>query len=105
MDGARRCRAHLVGVDGRGAVSPRLCPAFKARRFIVRSSHRATSARERQCTATHTGDRFFQTPVESLARALGTHGAWITEYLPESRRLRALAFWLRGEWIQGFEHP
>jgi PAS domain S-box-containing protein len=55
-------------------------------------------------TATHTGDRFFQTLVESLARALGTHGAWVTEYLPESRRLRALAFWLGGEWIQEFEH-
>jgi PAS domain S-box-containing protein len=56
-------------------------------------------------TATHTGDRFFQTLVESLARALGTHGAWVTEYLPESRRLRALAFWLGGAWIQNFEHP
>jgi PAS domain S-box-containing protein len=54
-------------------------------------------------TATHTGDRFFQTLVESLARALGTHGAWVTEYLPESRRLRALAFWIGGEWMQGFE--
>jgi PAS domain S-box-containing protein len=55
-------------------------------------------------TATHTGDRFFQTLVESLARVLGTHGAWVTEYLPESRRLRALAFWLGGEWVRGFEH-
>jgi PAS domain S-box-containing protein len=55
-------------------------------------------------TATHTGDRFFQTLVESLARALGTHGAWVTEYLPEARRLRALAFWLGGAWIRDFEH-
>jgi PAS domain S-box-containing protein len=55
-------------------------------------------------TATHTGDRFFRTLVESLARVLGTHGAWVTEYLPESRRLRALAFWLGGEWIEDFEH-
>jgi PAS domain S-box-containing protein len=56
-------------------------------------------------TATHTGGRFFETLVESLARTLGTHGAWVTEYLPEVRRLRALAFWLAGEWIQDFEHP
>ena len=42
--------------------------------------------------------------VESLARVLRTHGAWVTEYLPESRRLRALAFWLGGEWIRDFEH-
>jgi PAS domain S-box-containing protein len=55
-------------------------------------------------TATHTGDRFFRALVESLARVLGTHGAWITEYLPEARRLRALAFWLGGEWIEDFEH-
>jgi PAS domain S-box-containing protein len=55
-------------------------------------------------TATHTGDRFFETLVESLARALGTHGAWITEYFPESRRMRALAFWLGGEWIWDFEY-
>jgi len=55
-------------------------------------------------TATHTGDRFFQTLVESLARVLGTHGAWVTEYLPESRRLRALAFWLGGEWVPNFEY-
>jgi PAS domain S-box-containing protein len=55
-------------------------------------------------TATHTGDRFFQTLVENLARVLRTHGAWVTEYLPDSRRLRALAFWLGGEWIRDFEH-
>jgi GAF domain-containing protein len=55
-------------------------------------------------TATATGARFFATLVESLARVLNTHGAWVTEYLPESRRLRALAFWLGGEWIEGFEH-
>jgi PAS domain S-box-containing protein len=54
-------------------------------------------------TATHTGARFFETLVESLARVLNTHGAWITEYLPEQRRLRALAFWLAGEWLTGYE--
>jgi len=55
-------------------------------------------------TATHTGERFFQALVESLAHALGTHGAWVTEYLPESRRLRTLAFWLGGEWVPNFEY-
>jgi PAS domain S-box-containing protein len=54
-------------------------------------------------TATHTGAQFFATLVESLARVLNTHGAWVTEYLPEARRLRALAFWLGGEWIEGYE--
>jgi PAS domain S-box-containing protein len=55
-------------------------------------------------TATHTGSDFFATLVENLARVMNTHGAWVTEYLPESRRLRALAFWLGGEWVRDFEH-
>jgi PAS domain S-box-containing protein len=50
-------------------------------------------------TATETGERFFQVLVESLAKALGTLGAWVTEYLPEERRLHALAFWLNGKFI------
>ena len=54
-------------------------------------------------TATETGDRFFAALVENLATALNTHGAWVTEYLAESRRLRALAFWLGGTWVPGYE--
>jgi hypothetical protein len=34
---------------------------------------------------------------------LGTHGAWVTEYLPEVERLRALAFMLGDQWIEDFE--
>jgi hypothetical protein len=45
-------------------------------------------------TATTTGERFFEALVENLARALSTKHAWITEYIPELRRLRALAFWV-----------
>jgi PAS domain S-box-containing protein len=55
-------------------------------------------------TATETGARFFATLVESLARVLNTHGAWVTEYVPETRRLRALAFWLGGTLVDDFEH-
>ncbi len=47
-------------------------------------------------TATATGERFFEELVVSLSRALNTHGAWVTEYLPASRQLRALAFWIGG---------
>jgi hypothetical protein len=54
-------------------------------------------------TSTETGERFFQALVQNLAKALKTHGAWVTEYLPESRRLRALAFWMGGQWVQGYE--
>jgi PAS domain S-box-containing protein len=55
-------------------------------------------------TATETGERFFASLVENLAKALGTHGAWVTEYLVEPRRLRALAFWLGGQWVRDYEH-
>ena len=55
-------------------------------------------------TASETGERFFMALVENLARALGTHAAWVTEYLPQTRRLRALAFRLGDEWVQGYEH-
>lgn len=54
-------------------------------------------------TATETGERFFAALVENLAKALNTHGAWVTEYLPGTRRLRALAFWLDGQLIEDWE--
>src|SRR5262245_40373093 len=55
-------------------------------------------------TAGETGDRFFMALVENLARALGTHGAWVTEYHAPSRSLRALAFRLGNEWVEHYEH-
>jgi PAS domain S-box-containing protein len=54
-------------------------------------------------TANETGERFFAALVENLAKALKTHGAWVTEYIRECRRLRALAFWMDGQWIQNYE--
>src|SRR5206468_2375529 len=56
-----------------------------------------------QGTASETGERFFMALVENLARALGTRGAWVAEIMPAQRRLRALAFWLGGEWVQNYE--
>jgi PAS domain S-box-containing protein len=54
-------------------------------------------------TATETGEQFFKALVKNLASALNTHGAWVTEYFPESRRLRALAFWMGDQWLEGWE--
>src|SRR5512143_5319 len=56
-------------------------------------------------TAKETGERFFQALVENLAKALGTPFAWVTEYLEEKRRLRALAFWMEGQWVPDYETP
>ncbi|MBX3331536.1 MAG: sigma 54-interacting transcriptional regulator [Nitrospira sp.] len=54
-------------------------------------------------TATETGQQFFAALVQNLTKALGTHGAWVTEYFPEKRRLRALAFWMDGQWVTNYE--
>jgi hypothetical protein len=51
-------------------------------------------------TASETGVRFFEVLVENLAKALGTRGAWVTEYDPRARRLSALAFWWAGEFLE-----
>jgi PAS domain S-box-containing protein len=54
-------------------------------------------------TGAGAGEGLFKALAQNLARALQAHGAWVTEYLPESRRLRALAFFINGEWIEGHE--
>jgi PAS domain S-box-containing protein len=54
-------------------------------------------------TATVTGERFFEALVENLAKALHTHAAWVTEYFPDSRRLKALAFYLEGTFLKNWE--
>lgn len=56
-------------------------------------------------TATATGAPFFAALVENLANALHTHSAWVTEFIEETRMLRALAFWADGEMIEGLELP
>jgi GAF domain-containing protein len=42
--------------------------------------------------------------VRNLAQALGTAGAWVTEYLPDQNRLRALSFWWSGAYVEGYEY-
>lgn len=54
-------------------------------------------------TASRTGHDFFRALVENLAKALHTQGAWVTEFLEDCRRLRALAFWMEGEWVADYE--
>jgi len=53
-------------------------------------------------TASATGVDFFRLLVQTLGEVLGTHGAWITEYLPNDRALRGLAFWLNGGWVPNY---
>ena len=55
-------------------------------------------------TATETGDRFFDALVINLAAALNTYGAWVTEYLPQTHQLRAIALFMGGELTHGFTY-
>ena len=55
-------------------------------------------------TASETGERFFAALVENLAKALNTHGAWVTEYTEECRRLRMLAFWVGDQFVKAYEY-
>jgi len=55
-------------------------------------------------TASSTGERFFAELVKNLALALGTRGAWVTEFDRSSNRLRALSFWMNGSYIEGYEY-
>jgi formate hydrogenlyase transcriptional activator len=55
-------------------------------------------------TAAETGTEFFRALVKNLATVMNTAGAWVTEYLPEARRLRAYAFWLKGAFVENFEY-
>jgi PAS domain S-box-containing protein len=55
-------------------------------------------------TASETGEAFFRALVKNLATVMNTTGAWVTEYSPEVRKLRALAFWLDGRFVDSFEY-
>ena len=55
-------------------------------------------------TATETGEGFFAALVQNLARALNTHGAWVTEYFAEKRTppcAGVLDGWPLGQGLRG----
>ena len=55
-------------------------------------------------TSSQTGQEFFRALVHSVAQAMGVAGVWVTEYLPERKVLRSLAFWMNGQYIEHFEY-
>jgi hypothetical protein len=56
-------------------------------------------------TASETGRDFYRALVRNLAGTLDTFGAWVTEFDERADRLRALAFWFAGTWLDDFEYP
>jgi len=55
-------------------------------------------------TSSETGQEFFRALVRSTAMAMGVAGVWVTEYLPERKVLRSLAFWLHDQFVEHFEY-
>jgi PAS domain S-box-containing protein len=55
-------------------------------------------------TVSETGVEFFRALVRNLAIVTGAVGAWVTEYLAEQKRLRAYAFWMKGDYLEDFEY-
>jgi PAS domain S-box-containing protein len=56
-------------------------------------------------TSSEVGEAFFASLVENLSKVLHTYGAWVTEYLEEKKRLRAIAFYIGNQWVTDFEYP
>jgi PAS domain S-box-containing protein len=57
-----------------------------------------------QGTVAETGTAFLRALVSQVCRVVDAHGCWVTEWLPETRRLRALAFWLGDRWVDEYEY-
>lgn len=55
-------------------------------------------------TVSETGTEFFRALEKNLSSVMGTIGAWVTEYFPEEKRLRALAFWMNGAFVDHYEY-
>ena len=56
-----------------------------------------------ESTVAETGERYFAGLAQRLAQVMGTCGAWITEDLEGPRRLRTMAFWMDGQWIDDYQ--
>ena len=55
-------------------------------------------------TAAATGEAFFDVLVQQLAASLGVKCAWVTEWVPELRELRALSFWVDGRHVPDYRY-
>ena len=55
-------------------------------------------------TAGETGEEFFRSLARNLARVMEMHVAWVTEYLPDTGRLRALGMWIGDAWVDDYEY-
>jgi PAS domain S-box-containing protein len=55
-------------------------------------------------TSSQTGQGFLRALVRSAALAMDVAGVWVTEYLPERKVLRSVAFWMNGQYVEDYEY-
>src|SRR5262245_5684290 len=53
-------------------------------------------------TCSETGQEFFHALVRSVAMAMNVAGVWVTEYLPDRKVLRSLAFWMNDHYVDHY---
>jgi len=88
----------------RGYIPGKLISSRTMHQDAVKSSAEAALRLVIEGTVSETGAEFFRALVRNLAEALGTAGAWVTEYLPKEQKLRALAMWLNGKPVDHYEY-
>lgn len=55
-------------------------------------------------TSDSVGQEFFESLVQNLAEILNVTGVWVTEFLEKEYKLRALAFFLNGRFVDEYEY-
>lgn len=55
-------------------------------------------------TSDSIGQEFFESLVQNLAEILNVTGVWVTEFLEKESKLRALAFYLNGRFVDEYEY-
>jgi len=55
-------------------------------------------------TSDSVGQEFFKSLVQNLAEILNVTGVWVTEFVEEESKLRALAFYLKGRFVDHYEY-
>jgi PAS domain S-box-containing protein len=54
-------------------------------------------------TSPKTGEDFFAALVKNLSQCMDVAAAWVTEYVSDFSKLRTLAFWFDGRWMEGMD--
>ena len=82
-----------------------LRPSTSSQSALAASASRETLIQHLvEGTSSQTGQEFFRILVRSAAKAMDVAGVWVTEYLPERKVLRSIAFWLSDHYVEDYEY-